>query len=215
MEFAYHGMELDVPDSVYYPDDDSLLLAEAVSEKVKKDDIFLEIGCGAGLCSLIAARKEAIVTSADINEEAVIATERNAAINGISLKAVQSDLFSSISGKFSLIAFNPPYLPEDETDRHLGSIKDQLIGGHTGREIIERFLKEAKARLKKSGSILLLISSLTGEHEVIEMCSKYGYNTSVTKKKEIDWEELMVLRLRAEIAESRRPETNTIFGVII
>ncbi|HLD83546.1 MAG TPA: HemK2/MTQ2 family protein methyltransferase [archaeon] len=213
MKFVWYGLTLQVPDSVYYPDEDSILLAEAVLETVNKGDEFLEMGCGAGLSSVIAAEKGARVTAADINEEAVVAAKSNAAANDVSVKAAVSDLFSSINGEFDLIAFNPPYLPSDDTDMHLGKSKIQLIGGPTGREAIERFLKEAKAHLNKGGRILLIISSLSGEHEVIAMCERCGYIPSVIKKKKIEWEELIVLELRAEIAKSRRVEIDPSFGV--
>ena len=195
MKFAYNGITLVVPDSVYYPEEDSLLLAEAVSEMATKDRAFLEMGCGAGLSSVMAAKKGAIVTAADINDEAVKATKENGKANGVSLNVVNSDLFSSIKGRFDIIAFNPPYLPADEDDRHLGGAKTQLIGGTTGRETIVQVLKEANTRLKKGGKILLLISSLTGEKEVRGICNKLGYQPSALKRKNIEWEELIILRL--------------------
>jgi release factor glutamine methyltransferase len=52
-----------------------------------------------------------------------------------------------------------PIEPEDS--------KLSTTGGIEGPEIIARFLKEAKDHLNKNGKILLIISSLTGNPEVI------------------------------------------------
>lgn len=195
MKFQYKDIELEVPDTVYYPEEDSLLLLETVEKSDLKRKIFLEVGCGSGLISIVMAKKGCDVTATDIDKNAVLATKKNAERNGVRVIVKQSDLLSSVKEKFDLIVFNPPYLPEDENDSHLGDVKVQLIGGATGREVIERFLKQANSCLNESGKILLLISSLTGEKEITKMCKKYGYGASAIKRKKIPWEELMVLEL--------------------
>ncbi|MBI4018802.1 MAG: methyltransferase [Candidatus Aenigmarchaeota archaeon] len=195
MEFNYKGIKLEVPDSVYYPEEDSLLLAEVVSEKVKKGTAFLEIGCGAGLSSIVAAKKGATVTAIDINQDAVTATGKNANFNNVNIKTIVSDLFSSIEGKFDIIAFNPPYLPADESDKYLGNSKAQLVSGPTGRETIYAFLNQAATYLKKDGMIFFIISSLSGEKEVLALCNRYGFKASVIKREKIEWEELILISM--------------------
>ena len=48
--------------------------------------------------------------------------------------------------------------------------------------------------VKKDGIILVLISSLTGEEEVIEMFKKIGMNARPIDREKIPWEELIVIK---------------------
>jgi len=195
VKFFHNSIILDVPDSVYYPEEDSLLLTESVKNMATQGVACLDVGCGSGLIAVTMAKKGATVTASDISKEAVNATRKNAKANAVSLTATESDLFSKISDKYDLITFNPPYLPEGEGDEYLGEIKRHLVGGKTGREVIGRFLKEAKAHLATHGRILLMISSLTGENETIALCRKYDYTATIAARKKIEWEELVVLEI--------------------
>lgn len=195
MKFYYKGIELEVPDSVYYPREDSLLLAKAVENIRLKSKKILDMGCGSGFLSVLMARDNS-VTAADINEEAVKATRENAARNNVKLRALQSDLFSDIHEIFDIIVFNPPYLPEPfsfakKNPREKESI--QWDGGRSGRDAIEKFISSAKNHLNKNGKILLLISSLTGEKEVTRLFEKDGFKAGTIAREKIPWEELMVI----------------------
>jgi len=190
----YHGkLALDVPATVYYPMEDSLFLAKLLEKKSLVNKKVLDMGCGSGFLSIIMAKGKAQVTGADISRDAVKATNNNAERNNVSVTCIQSDLFSVINGTFDLIVFNPPYLPEGADAKYLGKEKSHLVGGKTGREVVEKFIKQAKSHLNNGGKILLLISSLTGEEEVIDTFNKHGFRTRVLDRQKIPWEELMVI----------------------
>ena len=191
MRFYYEKMAFEVPESIYYPAEDSLLLAKAVEKLKLKNKTVLEIGCGCGFLSILCAKKGAAVTSVDINPEAVKVTKENANANKTTLNAVESDLFSKVSGTFDLIIFNAPYLPVEE-----GETDITYAGGATGREVIEKFVKNVKNHLKPGGGVLLLISSLTGEKEVIDLFIKHGMRVKAVAREKIEWEELIVLGVR-------------------
>jgi release factor glutamine methyltransferase len=197
-KFFFNGIELEVPDTVYYPREDSILLAEALSSYNIRGKC-LEMGCGSGLSSIVMARAGGDVTAVDVDEEAILAIKKNAEINGVSLDVVKSDLFDEIdkNEKFDLITFNPPYLPEGQEDymKYLKDIKHQVFGGKTGREIIARFLKEAGFHLNKNGKILLQISTATDIEKTIDMCNEHGFSASVIARKKIPWEELVVIEI--------------------
>ena len=192
--FYHKGITLFVPDRVYYPREDSLLLAGILEKKKLKGSI-LDIGCGSGLLALIMA-KSADVIAVDINSLAVKTTLQNADANDIKLKVLQSDLFSKVKGRYNMIVFNPPYLPIQKQTNAEGVIADEDVtysGGSTGRVVINKFIKNAGKHLRKSGKILLLISSLTGEKEVLDLFRKNSFKTKIVARQKIPWEELIVI----------------------
>lgn len=165
---------------IYQPSEDSFLLSEILKEKIpellKQNPTlkFLEIGAGSGIHLETASNsgiKKENIFSVDINPDAV------SHCNLLGFNCIHSDLFQNIKGKYNLIIFNPPYLPEDKNEP-----KDSRIattGGKKGSEIINRFLAEAKNYLEKNGIIFLITSSLTK-----------GINFLDYKKKQIGCERL-------------------------
>ena len=78
-----------------------------------KDKKFLELGCGSGIISLLASKKEANVFASDINETALKFLNKNSVKNNLPLTTIQSDLFDSIEKiNFDYIIINPPYYPK-------------------------------------------------------------------------------------------------------
>ena len=111
----------------------------------------VDIGCGAGPGAILVARArpEAEVVAVDINQAALRLTEVNAALAGVRVAAVESNLLSSVSGSFDLIVSNPPYLvdPNERAYRH--------GGGSLGAELSLAILDAAVGRLTPGGSLLL------------------------------------------------------------
>ena len=74
---------------------------------------FLELGCGSGIISLLAAKKGATVTASEINQTALAFLETNASKNNLKLKIIYSDLFDNLENQyFDCIIINPPYYPK-------------------------------------------------------------------------------------------------------
>lgn len=173
--------------SIYKPTEDSFLMSEILKEQVpnliKKNPTlkFLEIGAGSGINLEVAKKlgvKNKNIFSSDINLKSVNHC------NLLGFNCIQSDLFEKIKGKFDLIIFNPPYLPEDS--REPIDSKLATTGGKKGNEIILRFLQQAKNHLEKNGKIFLITSSLAEDIDF----EKLGYNA-----KEIGCERLFMERL--------------------
>ena len=146
---------------IYQPAEDSYLMSRILKEQIpillkeNPDLSFFEIGAGSGIhletAKSLGIKKENIFSS-DIDKKSV------SHCNLLGFNCVHSDLFENISGKYDLIIFNPPYLPEDA--REPKSSKLATTGGKKGNEIILRFLKDAKNYLKIDGKIFLITSSL-------------------------------------------------------
>jgi predicted nicotinamide N-methyase len=77
-----------------------LALAEALPADLGGLDV-VELGCGLGVPSLVAAARGAHVTAVDWAAEAIDLLERNAARNGVELDAVHVD-WTSFEGSFDL-----------------------------------------------------------------------------------------------------------------
>ncbi|MEA1895995.1 MAG: hypothetical protein U9N36_12550 [Euryarchaeota archaeon] len=76
--------------------------------------------------------------------------------------------------KFDLIIFNSPYLPTAPDERVDGWLDYTWNGGGDGWVVIDRFPGWAQAFLADRGSILLLLSSLTGIEAVRERMTSVG-----------------------------------------
>ncbi len=183
----------DSQSSVYEPSDDSFLLVEVLRKFLpemlakNKNLKFLEVGSGSGIqleAALNSGVKKSSIFSSDINLKAV---EK---CTSLGFKCVLSDLFEKIPrGKYDIIVFNPPYLPEDRSGKEPKSSKISTTGGKKGSEIINRFLREAKIHLKENGKIILVVSSLT------EGTDFKGYKTKVLAWKKLFFEALEIIEL--------------------
>lgn len=88
------------------------LLLEFVETLELRGKTFLELGCGCGIISILAAQKGAKVTATDINQIAINALVENAKENQVNIKIMESDLFQKLQNKtFDFIIINPPYYP--------------------------------------------------------------------------------------------------------
>jgi len=167
---------------IYQPAEDSYLLISILKKELpelinKNSNLrFLEIGAGSGIhlstVEKLGIKKENIFSS-DIDEHSVHHC------NLLGYNCLKSDLFENINGKYNLIIFNPPYLPEDSKEPI--DSKTATTGGKKGDEIILRFLEQAKDYLNEDGKIFLLASNLTPKIDF----EKLGY-----KSKELGCERL-------------------------
>jgi release factor glutamine methyltransferase len=176
---------------VYAPAEDSYLLAENLG--ACKNDLVLDIGTGTGIQALTAAQHAKTVLAVDINPHALETARKNAELNKIkNTEFRQSNLFKKIKPqeKFNLIIFNPPYLPSDEKDL-LGKA---WAGGEKGREIIDKFVDQAPKHLLPGGRIMLLVSSINEPEEVIKKLEEKKLKVTITAKKKLFFEELLVLK---------------------
>lgn len=184
----YKDIVIEVRPDVYEPREDSILIAEAIENELKNGEKkVLEIGCGSGLLSIIAAKRDCDVTSVDIDEKALECARDNAKTNNIRINFLRSDIFSSVSGKFDLIIFNPPYLPEK-----ISEFSRTWAGGENV-EIITRFIKDAKSFLSPSGKVLIIISSLTGLEKILREFELCGFSPKVISERKVPWETLFVI----------------------
>lgn len=129
-----------------------------------------EIGCGAGVGGLVAARLHpgARLELGDINGAALALAAVNAAYNGVAVRTFVSDGMAALSGPYDLIVANPPYVAgvsgrayKDGGDMHgarlaldwTGQALDRLAPGgrlvlYTGSAILDGGIDALRAALE-------------------------------------------------------------------
>ncbi|MEM2141744.1 MAG: methyltransferase [Candidatus Thorarchaeota archaeon] len=185
-------LKINVLDGVYPPSEDSFLLLDCID--VGPDDSVLDVGCGTGYIALNAACVTSHVVASDVSLEAVRNAHLNARQNDIhSCQIVQSDLLRSFntSARFSVISFNPPYLPSDD-DR--SSIDHAVVGGVTGTEVLERLLSEASVHLTPGGSVYTVVSSYLSVEKIVGVMSRYQLRAEVLDSESFFFETIYVVR---------------------
>jgi len=188
----YYGLRIILDENVYEPAEDTFLLAETL--EVKPDEIALDVGTGTGIIALLMARKAKRVLGVDVNPKAVELARKNALLNGIgNVEFRLSDLFENVSGKFDVITFNAPYLPGEPEE----PIDLALVGGETGREVIDRFIREVRDYLTEKGRVYLVQSSITGIEETLEGFEEAGLRADVVARRHLFFEDIVVILAKA------------------
>lgn len=146
----------------------------------------LEVGCGAGYASILAAlsSQKCHVWASDINETAVENTIENAKMHGVDaqVNAVTADVFNNkifAGKKFDMIYWNLPWAgqrtePGIDLDLLMRSLLDP------GHQSFHRYLLEAKNFLKKTGRIFVTFSFSLGSKELFDrMVSETGWSYKI------------------------------------
>ena len=114
--YSYKGIILAIAPEVFHPGFffSTHFLLQYINKINLKEKEFLELGCGSGLISIIAAKQGAKVTATDINPTAIAFLKNNAKANDTGMEIIHSDLFKSVSRKkFDIIVINPPFYKND------------------------------------------------------------------------------------------------------
>lgn len=196
-KIAFRGLRFHVPEDVYLPSDDSLLLAE--SFKVRDGEEVLELGCGCGINAILAAVKASRVVATDINPSAVAATLYNAELNGLAgrLEVRVGDLFDPIGAgeQFDVILFNPPYLPV-MAEEVKGCLEVAWQGGDDGRAVTGRFLDGVRNHLKKVGRIYLVQSTLSHIEATVKRLEDEGFVVERVGEAKFPFETIVCIEAR-------------------
>lgn len=142
----------------YKISEDTLLLIKGIGHIVLDVRFTAEIGCGSGYVTEALAENSSEVIATDVDFLSASATWQRVKAKGVDGKVhvICCDRMEAVrEGEiFDVIAFNPPYLPDEEKDL-------QLSGGPTGIEVPLAFARSALNRLKRGGILLLILSNLS------------------------------------------------------
>jgi release factor glutamine methyltransferase len=162
-------------------------------------DLFTGSGVIAVAAGLAGARS---VTAVDISRRAALCASVNGRLNGTRVRGLSGDLFAPVAGRrFDLITANPPYVPGAEDELPAVGAARAWEGGPDGRALVARFSAEAAGHLAPGGTVLMVVSSLTGEAETLDALRRGGLVPEVAARHRGPFGPIVAAR--AELLERR------------
>lgn len=160
-EQEFMGLVFKVNPSVLIPRSDTETLVEYIIEKSNGAPKILDICTGSGCIGISLANfiEGADVTCTDISAEALKTAEKNAALNGVSIDFIRSDIMTQIPpGCYDTVVSNPPYIETGVIDTLDSTVKDYepriaLDGGGDGLMFYRRIAALAPRILKRGGML--------------------------------------------------------------
>lgn len=162
--------DLKVGPATFRPSTISTLMAEAI--EVDEESTVIDVGCGSGILSIIAAKLGAgTVFGVDAAEGTVEIATENARSQGVAdrITFFEGSIFDPIPKgvEADLVIGDISGIPDDLASAS-GWFPSGLSGGPTGAELPLRMLEEAKAFLRKGGRLLLPTGTLQDEKTILE-----------------------------------------------
>ena len=187
------GFSLVVPPGVFHPAlyFSSKILGEYLSRLPLEGKDLLDMGCGSGILSVVAAGRGAVVTATDINPQGAGATRKNAGRHNLDVRVLQGNLFAPVEpeARFDYILFNPPYYEGSPRD-----VPDMAWQGGSDYRILREFFVVAPRYMKPSGIILLILSSDMALPRIREIASAEGLSFECVHSKALLFEEFFIFR---------------------
>ena len=164
----FYGLQLQVDRRVLVPRPETEILVrwvvEAASGLARAGlPKILDLGTGSGAIAIAVARSLAATgiaaefVASDAGAEALSVARGNSSRLGCDIEFIHSDWFEKVSGRFHVIASNPPYVAAD--DPHLASLANEplqaLVAGKAGLDAITEIVRHAPAHLMPGGWLLL------------------------------------------------------------
>jgi len=162
-EKEFWSMTLVVSPDTLVPRPETEVLVDQALQRIPRDSEFsvLDLGTGSGAIALAIAREypNCEVTATDVSEAALAVARQNANRHALAnVQFLSGDWTEPVSGRtFDLIVSNPPYVPAADPD--LAALKYEprmaLAAGDDGLDAIRRISVEAKAVIRKGGTMLI------------------------------------------------------------
>lgn len=178
--------DLRVAPGTFRPSTISTMVAETI--EVRKDDVVIDMGCGTGVLSIIAAKLGAkMVHGVDAEQQTIEIAEANAVAQGVEdrTKFYRGDMFSPIPEgiEANVVIGDVSGIP-DEFAKESGWFPSGLSGGPSGAELPVRMLHEAKKFLSRGGKLFLPTGTLQDEKSILDAAkSVFGKLRQISEKR--------------------------------
>jgi release factor glutamine methyltransferase len=168
--FAYKDLEVNILPGVFSP-----LMYSSTKAFLDFIDVLdldqktvLELGCGSGIISMLAADKGALVTASDINPIALDELTVHSRDENKNIIVVYSDLFENLHFHFDYILINPPF----QNKKPL-SVEDKSVCAGQNFEYFECLFSQLKVRTLRETEVLLILPE---EVEIFSICRRAKLN---------------------------------------
>ena len=163
-------LDLHVSENTFQPSTISVLLAEAL--EVEEGDVVVDVGCGTGVLSIIAAKLGASkVFGLDAAPDVVEVASRNAARHGVEgvTTFLQGDLFDPLPDGITadIVIGDVSGIP-DALAAKSGWFPSRRGGGPRGSELPIRMLEGVHEVLRKGGRLFLPTGTLQDEAAILD-----------------------------------------------
>lgn len=166
----------------YLASDDSALMRKALG--ARSGERILEIGTGNGGNLVgVSGSFETLVGTDLVRPD--MTDWKSAGVN-----MVLADGASCVRGEtFDLVAFNPPYLPDD--------VEDAAVDGGLKLEVPKKMLKEALRVVKRDGEVLFLLNDGADLADFQSACAEAGFAIGALDSRRVFFEELRIYSAKA------------------
>ncbi len=189
----FMGFLFQVDKHVLIPRQDTETLVEEaliVLRKKKEPLRLLDMCTGSGciLLSILKLSQDLFVygLGVDLSIKALETAAKNAELLGIQAEFQESDLFENVTGRFSMILSNPPYIRTGEIENLQEEVRKHdpvmaLDGGADGLSFYRRIIQESREHLLPDG-ILMLEIGYDQASQVSELMCNAGFRRISIKK---------------------------------
>jgi len=184
---------------VFNPTHTSRTLADAL--EITPDDTVIDVGCGSGVLSFVAARLGAKrVVGCDISEPAVIAARENAERLGLAdrVEFRAGSLLDPVRDVTASVLIGDVSGIPDEIAEVAGWFPDGRAGGPTGAELPTMMLESIGDTLAPGGRLYLPTGTIQDEKKIIEAARRvFGDNMVPVLEREFPLPDLVGKSLAA------------------
>ena len=143
--------------------------------------LLLELGCGTGLISVIAAKSGAHVVASDLSLLAVENTKHNASQNRVSINIIHSDLFDGIEKMtFDWIIVNPPYYARSAKNE-----EEMAWNCGTNFEYFQKLFSTLNTHMHESTSVIMVLTKGSEIGKIAAIATRNSFTLELIKEKKV------------------------------
>ncbi len=166
---------VELGEGVFHPTHTSRMIADAL--EIGPDDVVIDVGCGCGVLSFVAARLGASrVIGCDLSEQAIEIARRNALTLGLEdrVEFRAGDLLEPVRGERATVIIGDVSGIPDEIGRLAGWFPDGHAGGPTGAELPAAMLESIRKNdcLAPGGRLYLPTGTIQNERTILDAAKR-------------------------------------------